>query len=544
MYSMPNGEQEQDPEGEASGGESGEWHSDGERDEESDDPSDKEEVDSPPRRERWSKLTHDPASARDKATVQTGQSSKRPRTSSPAPTEKAPNVATSGTSAYKNKNEDMEDAVTSNPAPLNVIDLPDDEEDEPQRPLGRRNRKTSAGKTPQSTPVAEPIQLNFGLELAKTNLQKAKDEAAEFCQNFEEETGRVETSLDPIHSPVRDEAAMNRHCDIQLSDAEINESTKKLLNEPMKECSKTGLGPFSTFNKPPAAGSPFWKKKPQDKLAQLARNKTKAKKPAKKKTIEPLGSNIDDDHDDGETTLRPAVQETRRGHAKPSKKAKLNKPIDDVNQSEPEKQQSKPSNPIAEDTLDDPPPQDHGVSPDDMDVEPAISKPPSPIKPTEENSDDVVVTGFGFTTLGQPTVLSKHSAKEEISAEGKWKVDSESYTRFNSQDIHSSYLNRLYTSRDFEAGLVNLMKERYEVELSEKDSQLNDLKANIKTQQSKTSKAKSELKTALGNIEQLKLNFNTKKDGWEIEKAALLKRAEEAEAMLKSVTEELSHLKK
>ena len=90
MYSMPNGEQEQDPEGEASGGESGEWHSDGEGDEESDDPSDEEEVDSPPRRERRSKLTHDPASARDKATVQTEQSSKRPRTSSPAPTEKAP----------------------------------------------------------------------------------------------------------------------------------------------------------------------------------------------------------------------------------------------------------------------------------------------------------------------------------------------------------------------------------------------------------------------------------------------------------------------
>ena len=32
---------------------------------------------------------------------------------------------------------------------------------------------------------------------------------AEFCQNFEEETGRVETSLDPIHSLVKDEAAMN-----------------------------------------------------------------------------------------------------------------------------------------------------------------------------------------------------------------------------------------------------------------------------------------------------------------------------------------------
>ena len=45
---------------------------------------------------------------------------------------------------------------------LNVIDLPDDDEDEPQRPLGRRNRKTSAGKTLQSTPVAEPVIQDAG----------------------------------------------------------------------------------------------------------------------------------------------------------------------------------------------------------------------------------------------------------------------------------------------------------------------------------------------------------------------------------------------
>ena len=90
MYSIPNGVHEQNVEEEASRGESGEWHSDAEEDEESDDPSDEQEVDSPPRREKRSKHTHDPASTRDKATVQTGQSSKRPRTSSPAPTEKAP----------------------------------------------------------------------------------------------------------------------------------------------------------------------------------------------------------------------------------------------------------------------------------------------------------------------------------------------------------------------------------------------------------------------------------------------------------------------
>ena len=87
---MPNGEQEQDPEGEASADESGEWHSDGGGDEESDDSSDGEEVDSPPRNERRSKHSHDPVSIRGKATGSTGQTSKRPRTSSPAPTEKAP----------------------------------------------------------------------------------------------------------------------------------------------------------------------------------------------------------------------------------------------------------------------------------------------------------------------------------------------------------------------------------------------------------------------------------------------------------------------
>ena len=56
MYSMPNGEQEQDLEGEASGGDNGEWTSDGEGCGESDDSSDEEEVESPPHRERRSKL--------------------------------------------------------------------------------------------------------------------------------------------------------------------------------------------------------------------------------------------------------------------------------------------------------------------------------------------------------------------------------------------------------------------------------------------------------------------------------------------------------
>ena len=90
MYSMPNGVQDQDAEEEASGGESGEEHSEAEEDEESDESTNDEEVNSPPRRERRSKHAHDAASTPDLVAAPTGQSSKRPRTSSPTPTEKAP----------------------------------------------------------------------------------------------------------------------------------------------------------------------------------------------------------------------------------------------------------------------------------------------------------------------------------------------------------------------------------------------------------------------------------------------------------------------
>ena len=55
-----------------------------------------------------------------------------------------------------------------------------------------------------------------------------------------------------------------------------------------------------------------------------------------------------------------------------------------------------------------------------------------------------------------------------------------------------------------------------QAKLTRKDSQINDMRANIKTQQSETSKAKSELKTALEAIEQLKQNFNADKTGLEL----------------------------
>ena len=83
----------------------------------------------------------------------------------------------------------------------------------------------------------------------------------------------------------------------------------------------------------------------------------------------------------------------------------------------------------------------------------------------DAKDDEVVITGIGRTEPSNPVVLSKHTAIEELAAmgKGKWNVDLATYASLNAQELHSGYLNRLYTSRDYEAGLVNMMKEKFEV---------------------------------------------------------------------------------
>ena len=51
-----------------------------------------------------------------------------------------------------------------------------------------------------------------------------------------------------------------RHINIQVTDEEVTESVKKILNEPESVCRQTGLNPFYTQNKPPAVSTmlPFY----------------------------------------------------------------------------------------------------------------------------------------------------------------------------------------------------------------------------------------------------------------------------------------------
>ena len=79
--------------------------------------------------------------------------------------------------------------------------------------------------------------------------------------------------------------------------------------------------------------------------------------------------------------------------------------------------------------------------------------------------------------------------------------------------------------------------------MSKKESQTAYLKENIKSQQAETSKAKEELTSALVAMEKLKENFQKERADWDIEKTTLQKRAEDAEAALNPVIEELPGLK-
>ena len=83
----------------------------------------------------------------------------------------------------------------------------------------------------------------------------------------------------------------------------------------------------------------------------------------------------------------------------------------------------------------------------------------------------------------------------------------------------------------------------FQAELSSKESPVTDLQENIKSQQAETSKAKNELTTALADMEKLKKDFKAEQAGWDTERSALLKRAEDAEAALKPVAAELASLK-
>ena len=78
---------------------------------------------------------------------------------------------------------------------------------------------------------------------------------------------------------------------------------------------------------------------------------------------------------------------------------------------------------------------------------------------------------------------------------------------------------------------------------AELESQLNDAKTRLASQETKTQKAESKFQFSVAESEKLKTNFKAEKRTWAEEKTALIQRAEKAEAALEEVTTELTGLK-
>ena len=173
-----------------------------------------------------------------------------------------------------------------------------------------------------------------------------------------------------------------------------------------------------------------------------------------------------------------------RAKPKPSKKARLNKAAEEDAALEQDKTPDLEAF-VPEDTPNDPPLQDDAITdkrPIDTSVpvdQPASSvridgshspskpadKPTAPTQTGESKDDDVVITGVGRFEPGNPVALAKHTVKEDSPGmnKGKWDVDLETYAALSAQDVHSGYLNRLYASRDCEAGMVQMMRDKFEV---------------------------------------------------------------------------------
>ena len=120
----------------------------------------------------------------------------------------------------------------------------------------------------------------------------------------------------------------------------------------------------------------------------------------------------------------------------------MNRPTKDPKPHEPEKEApiSEASMQQPEDPTDDPPPENRGTSADHIAADPLVAEPPSPTKPSEPNTEEVLNTGTGFQEPGNPIALAKHSAKEELIYRRKVKFDTVNYSHTSISEIFSGYL--------------------------------------------------------------------------------------------------------
>ena len=87
----------------------------------------------------------------------------------------------------------------------------------------------------------------------------------------------------------------------------------------------------------------------------------------------------------------------------------------------------------------------------------------SPVKIANPQDVDVVITKTGFTEPGRPTVLAKHSAKEEHVEPHKVRFDITNYAQLGIGELYSGFLSQVHSSRDLVVDMVKHMDLKFEV---------------------------------------------------------------------------------
>ena len=102
-------------------------------------------------------------------------------------------------------------------------------------------------------------------------------------------------------------------------------------------------------------------------------------------------------------------------------------------------------------------------SADETTLNPAITEPSSSANPPTTSDTDVLITGSQFVEPVNPTVLARHTAKQEALERQKVRFHVSHYTHLNVNDVLSGYLNHVHSSRDSEIEVVKQVQLKYEI---------------------------------------------------------------------------------
>lgn len=103
------------------------------------------------------------------------------------------------------------------------------------------------------------------------------------------------------------------------------------------------------------------------------------------------------------------------------------------------------------------------LSVDETPLNPSTIEPSSSANQPATYDGDVLITRSRFVEPGNPTVLARHSAKQEVLERQKVRFDISHYAHLSISDVLSRYLSHVHSSRDSEIEMVKQLQLKYEV---------------------------------------------------------------------------------